>query len=528
MQSLTPQIVESILKKRFLSDSVSSLKELPLPHTLENLQLIARRIKVAVESGKKIVVVGDYDVDGVVSCAILHYFFKILNYPLEIVIPNRFSDGYGLSPKIIEKLECDLIITVDNGISAIEAAKLCKEKGIELLITDHHTPQENLPDAIICNPKLSKDFIEKEICGACVAWYLCAALKAEFNLSVNLVEFLDLLGLAIVSDVMPLRSLNYVLLKKGLEILRISKRESILLLKEHFKKHCVDEQLISYYIAPLLNSAGRMDSAMCALKFLVAESKAESKAYFEQLLELNATRKAMQNELFIKARDMFLKESEAESLPFVLVWGEGWHEGIIGIIASRLSDEFSRPCIALSKNGEILKGSMRSSSVDCMEVLSTLKEYLLGFGGHFGAAGLSLEVRNLEKFKKNLMEFCIDNKGQNAESQILDSTKSGVLGELSLKFVNLDFYKMLQNYAPYGSGNEIPKFYATAFVESVRIFSDLHSSLCLRDGGVRQNAIVFFNDLGQCRGKRIEIFYTFQWDNYANNILLNIESYKIL
>lgn len=520
---LTKEAIHSKLSERFQNDTIVSLKDLPLPKKLKNLPEIAKKIAQAIHQNQKIVVVGDYDVDGVVSCAILYEFFKKLHYKIEIEIPNRFLDGYGLSSTIIARLDCDMIITVDNGINAIEAAKICQERGIELIITDHHTPQEELPEALICNPKLSSDFPEPEICGACVAWYLCAALKDEMKLKVQMVEFLDLLALAIVSDVMPLRGINRVLLKKGLEVLRQSQRIALIHLREHFSKYNLDAQLISYYIAPLLNCAGRMEHALLSYHFLVTEKFSESKQYLKKLLDLNSKRKTLQNTTYEEAKAMFLAQKDFQELPFVLVFKESWHEGIIGIIAARLSEDFLKPSIVLTLKDGILKGSMRSVGVDCMQVLEANREYLVAFGGHIGAAGLSLRVENLESFRVQLMQFQYEQSISKQETRFKE-----VLGRLPLDLVCKDLFRMIQDFEPFGQENILPRFYTEAQIVDVRYFGAGHSSVKLQENGARQNALAFFQDLRENVGQKIGCIYSLQWDKYNQDVVLNLEHCEFL
>lgn len=510
--------VESLLKQRFAGEKITTLKDLPPPQSLCNLVEIAQCIKVAMQEKKRIVIVGDYDVDGVVSCAILHEFFDKIGYAVTIEIPNRFSDGYGLSLSVIERLECDVIITVDNGINAVEAAQMCKDRGIMLLITDHHTPKEVLPDALICNPKLSNNFPEPEICGACVAWYLCAALKAQIGLEVAMVEFLDLLALAIVSDVMPLRGMNRVLLKKGLEVFKKSKRLALVHLKEQFFKQEINEQCIGYYIAPLLNCAGRMDSAMLAYAFLVEKDKEHSKVLLEKLLAMNGERKALQNAMYAEAKVNAQKDKDK---PFIVAFNPSWHEGIVGIIAARLSEEFIKPSIALTQKDGILKGSMRSNCVDCMQVLESVREHLNAFGGHFGAAGLSLKQEALEGFKNALesFEYTAVNKA---------SKWSGVLGYLPLSAINARFFKMVQEFAPFGNANAIPKFYVRGRIANVRYFGVGHSQIYLKEFKATCSALAFNQDLREYKHQEIECLCTLQWDHYMQNVVLCVEHYVLV
>lgn len=509
-------LIREKLTSRFSAMEILNLQNLPLPSALNNLPQIAKKIVQAIKEQKKIAVVGDYDVDGVVSCAILQDFFKRIPYSILVVIPNRFSDGYGISSALVEKIDCDMIITADNGINAIEAAEVCKKKGIELIITDHHTPQEILPDALICNPKLSPNFPESEICGACVAWYLCAAIKQEMNLKVSMVEFLDLLALAIVSDVMPLRGMNWVLLKKGLEILGQNRRVSLSLLREHFKKYPLNAQLLGYYFVPLLNCAGRIGSAELAYQFLIQNDSKVAYQILEELLELNRQRKAMQNQVFLEAKEDFMHQENFEALPFVVVYNPTWNEGVIGIVAAKLCEEFAKPSIVLTNNEGKLKGSMRSNGINCVETLAKHKEFLENFGGHFKAAGLGLLQENFEVFKEALMnmEICSEQKIQN-----------DVLGILPFQKINLEIFRILNEFEPYGEGNAMPKFATRAKVLSVKLFGGNNSKILLEQDGITKEALKFSENLQGYENQEIGLIYSLQWDRFSSNVILKIEDY---
>ncbi|WP_104721512.1 single-stranded-DNA-specific exonuclease RecJ [Helicobacter mesocricetorum] len=516
-KTLDKTSIKALLENRF-KDHITTLKEIPRPATLANLTLIAQRIKVAILEQKKIAIVGDYDVDGVVSCAILKEFFEKIPYPLEIIIPNRFVYGYGISKALIQDLDVQMIITVDNGINAIEAANFCKQKGIELIITDHHTPQKELPDALICNPKLSPEFIEKEICGACVAWYLCASIKEAMKLEISMAEFLDLLALAIVSDVMPLRGINWVLLKRGLRVLKESKRVAFVLLKEHFKKHRIDSRLLGYYIAPLLNAAGRMQSAMQSFQFLIQKDSKKALVMLEELLALNAKRKALQHTIYLEAKAQFFAQKDYLSLPFIVVHNASWSEGVIGIVAAMLYEEFLKPAIVLSKEGN-LKGSMRG--VNCMEILESHQQFLEGFGGHSGAAGVALKEENLEHFKNALMQ----NKQEEGikEKALEGGGVKEVLGNLPFGEIDEELFLLLEAFEPYGYGNTLPKFLAQARVREVRIFGDYHSSIILENNGISKEAVMFNKDLSDFKNQEVLCSFSIYKNNYHQRLCLQLE-----
>ncbi|CAM2969030.1 single-stranded-DNA-specific exonuclease RecJ [Helicobacter burdigaliensis] len=518
LKSLNKEEILEILKSRFANEKIQTLKDLPKPNTLDNLEQMAQKIHKAILENKKIVILGDYDVDGVVSCAIVSEFFALIPYEISIVIPNRFSDGYGISEKIVERLECDMIITVDNGISALSAASLCKARGIELLITDHHTPKDELPDALIVNPKLSPNFPQKEICGANVAWYLCAALKQQMGLNIDLSQFLDFLSLAIISDVMPLSGINRVLFKKGLEVFKNTKRLSLQVLKENFRNYSLNAETYAFYLSPLLNCAGRMRDAKEAYDFLAQKDSTKIYENLFSLVELNKERKAMQEEIYKKASEYF---SDEVHLPFVCLYDPFWHEGVLGIVSARMCEEFLKPAIILTKSDGVLKGSMRAPyGVDCVGILETCKEYLKGYGGHSGAAGLSLEVKDFMDFKNALMQVPYQ----------IEIKQNEVMGRLHLREVSRGLWSILEDFEPFGEGNPKPKFLIEARLKSVRYFGEgnLHSSLVLEEEGETCKGIMFFNVIKEeFLGKNIECIASLSWDNFNKEPSLRIEKIEM-
>ena len=216
LPTLSKSTLFELLSQRFDTQE-KKLSQIPNPELLHDAPKAAKKIASAIREKKKITLVGDYDVDGISATAIMIDFFRQIPYPIDAIIPNRFNDGYGVSPNILKRVDANLIITVDNGISAVEAAEICKQRGIELIITDHHTPPKILPHAYaIVNPKLSEcNYPFEEICGAQVAWLLLGLLKKELNLSIDMKGFLDILTIAIIADIMPLKDINRTLVKRG-------------------------------------------------------------------------------------------------------------------------------------------------------------------------------------------------------------------------------------------------------------------------------------------------------------------------
>ncbi len=517
MKKLTKKIVYDILKSRF-QDGFLKLSSLPLPSSLKDIQKAAKRVVRAIESKEKIVVIGDYDVDGVVSSAIMKEFFEFLDYPAKIIIPNRFKDGYGITKKLVENIKADVIITVDNGISAVDAAEYCKERGIDLIITDHHTPPKELPKAYaIINPKQNScNFEYKDICGAQVAWFFIAQIKKELNLNLDMKIFLDLLSIAIIADVMPLTNINRTLVQAGLKYFEKSKRESIKFLRKSLKKDSFSSEDIGFTIAPVLNSAGRMDSATIALDFLTSKDFFESSIYYSKLLALNSQRKLEERRVFEEA----ILQNSKDNKVFVAK-GADWHEGVVGIVASRVVDRFKKPAIILTKKDNFYKGSGRSfANIDLFELLNSNKKFLYKFGGHKKAAGLTIKEENLDNLIVGLNEAI---KSVPKEDWIEDR---GVLGELPFSEIDWELLEIIEIFAPYGESNPMPKF-VTLNVEVLN-FREVgenqdHLLLTLKQNSKVFRAIKFRNS------KKIEkdfidiVYYPMKNSfNNSNNIQLNL------
>ncbi len=447
---LTQNQIYNILNDRKKDDTFTTLQELPQPDSFKDIKKASLRIAQAVREDETINIVGDYDVDGIVSTAIMVEFFSTLGVEVNHIIPNRFTHGYGLSPKLLDDIYDGLIITVDNGISAIEAGEICEKRGLDLIITDHHTVGKVLPKAYaIVNPKQNDcDFPFKDICGANVAWYLCAMVKKELNAKINMMMFFDILVLAIVADIMPMKSLNSTIVKKGFQEFAKSKRPALVALKERFNLKTINEEDIGFKIAPLINCAGRMEDANIALEFLLSFDTFEANESLDYLIELNERRKTEQLNIFEEAKTQVDEEDNV-----VVVSSQNWNEGIIGIVASKLSDKYKKPSFVFSINNEKAKGSSRSADVHLYDLINTCSDILIGFGGHKGAAGLSLEASKLPELKQ-LLNQNITTLTSNSDEDNYDTS----IGELSLDLVHHNLYETINSFRPFGLENEMPSF----------------------------------------------------------------------
>ncbi|MEA3331478.1 MAG: single-stranded-DNA-specific exonuclease RecJ [Campylobacterota bacterium] len=515
-----------LLSQRFDTQD-KKLSQIPNPTLLHDGKKSAKKIAHAIKNDEKITLVGDYDVDGVSSTAIMVDFFRQIPYPLETIIPNRFRDGYGVSPSVLERVDADLIITVDNGISAHEAAKICKERGIELIITDHHTPSEILPKAFsIVDPKLSTcQYPFKEICGAQVAWLLLALVKKELNLNIDMKQFLDILAIAIIADIMPLIDINRTLVKEGLKVLMNSNRPTSIIIRDFLNKSSITSQDIAFQIAPRINSAGRLEDASIALEFFTAKDINTAYNQFEKLNELNELRKETEADTTKEA----LTSAEAcEKDSVIVVAGDAWHEGVVGIVAARLVDKFERPAIVLSIKDGVAKGSARSiGDVNIYELIEANKSFLTKFGGHKMAAGLGLDEENIDAFRVAINKTA---SKLNPDDFIAKEQLTGVLSSSDIDF---ELLNLLESFEPYGEANTQPTFlFKEAEVVSIKLMGKdkSHSKIEIRQFPHAINTlelIAFRTVFEMPSNKKITCSYTIARNEFNNRVSVQLLINKI-
>jgi single-stranded-DNA-specific exonuclease len=471
---LDKRALEALLRSRFAS-GFARLSDIPDPAGLTDAEKAAGRIADAIRNQERIALVGDYDVDGVTATAVTTLFFRQIPYPLEVVIPNRFTDGYGVSEHVLDRLDADVVFTVDNGINAFGAAEACKRRGIDLIITDHHTPSETLPDAYaVVDPKRADDtYAFPEICGAQVAWMLMALVKKALGLSVDMGQFLELLALAVIADVMPLVGINRAIVQAGLAQMERSERPMSVIIREALGKTTLGAEDIGFQVAPRINAAGRLEDASVALAFLTAEDEQTAFRQFELLTRLNTLRKSIEAEATEEALALVRPDDRV-----IVVAHAGWHEGVVGIVAARLVQRFERPAIVLGIGEGVAKGSARSlGNVSIFGLIASQAGLLQKFGGHKMAAGLSLDAANIEAFRA----------GINAEAAALDADDflpaEEIVGQLDTGSVDFELLEILERYEPYGEGNPRPRFLAKeAEVVGIRYLGSEgdHSKVSLR------------------------------------------------
>lgn len=521
---LTLDALETLLNDRF-KEGFLSLKDLPHPSTFKDMDKATERIVKAIQNKEKITIIGDYDVDGVTSTTLMRLFFEEIEYPIEWIIPNRFRDGYGLSANIIPCIiGTDLAITVDNGISAVYAAKLCKEQGIELIITDHHLLAPEIPEcyAIIDQKQESCEFPYSDVCGAQIAWYLIASLKNTLGIKINMMHYMELTAIAIIADMMPLQHINRAMVNAGIQALNKSTKPAIRAFMEHAQKESLSAEDIGFNLAPILNSAGRMDDAKHAVEFLTSTNIYDARVRLSRLVEFNNLRKATEQEITTKALAQVDSNDEV-----IVVEGQEWHEGVVGIVAARVARHHEKPCIVLSNNGEgLLKGSGRSfGSCDLFSITGKCREHLDKFGGHQAAIGLSLISDNLEIFKKEL-QFHYKNSDFTQELHDPD-----IIGELHFKDISFDLTKLIKNYEPYGQGNPTPKFISSN-VEILQADSmgkeGEHLRFSFAKEGIVMPAVQFKTREVYDIGSRVDVVYTVTENHFRGNVTLQLMVEKIV
>lgn len=426
------------------------------------------RIAQAIHNKERIALVGDYDVDGVVASALMHTFFSSLDISLDIYLPNRFCDGYGLGLSLLERINADVIITVDNGIASHEAAHVCQERNIDLIITDHHTPKTTLPLALaIINPKRHDcSFPYKELCGAAVAWYFCAGLKKILQLDYDLKTLLDFVTIATIADSVPLKSMNRLLCKVGMHYLNLLPRPCWMALRQTKPTLTFDD--IAFNLAPKINSAGRLDDASLALQFLLAPSLENALHHLNHLETLNNERKLIEKTIFDEAKNLV---DNSPPSPIILVYAPHWHEGVVGIVASRLVDTYGLPSIVLAGHDTIVKGSARSPEhIDILSILVSHASLLTRFGGHKAAAGLSIHSENIPLLHEAFTTYTL---------QPYD-TSHRITGYLPLQECDLEIVSMLESFEPYGEANPRPLFRTHTLLTENRLIGVNAQTLKLR------------------------------------------------
>ncbi|OUR98539.1 single-stranded-DNA-specific exonuclease RecJ [Halobacteriovorax marinus] len=562
-QSKFHPVIQRIFDKREMSPSDIKeflswdLKDLPDLTDMKDMDKASKRIIEAMANNEKIAIYGDYDVDGTTSCALLYHFFKMLGTEVGLIQPSRFIEGYGIHPPQIEKGHENgykIMITVDCGITNNEAADKAKELGLDLIITDHHKDaRDEMPDAFaIINPNRRDEPADSprvSLAGVTVGFALAVKIRQDLIDSgrevASIYPLLQFAAIGTICDLAALNPMNLKIVRHGLKQVPTTKYPGIraFFTPEERKRGFVPAEKLGFNIGPLINSKGRLDHPEKALNLLITDDDQKAFEFYSHLEISNKERKFIQAEVFNSARDQVLKTMDGSEHTVTIVYAPEWHEGVIGIVASKLVDAFKVPAIVFTDSGEkgIIKASARSAGgLNLFDCLKENEELFIKFGGHHAAAGLSMVKENLDAFKKNMQATV------SSFPAIQRTVQSYYDLEITPEEVNPRLLKELELLEPYGMGNQKPIFKMKGFrLDSYDLLKDIHvrwNFSSIKDPSVRLKGISF-NYIGKwgivhpeelfnsqsIRGEELTAYFTLAVNHFNGNqyIQLMIERMEV-
>ena len=474
----------------YLHPDISKLYD---PYLLEDMDKMVERIILAKEKNEMVAIYGDYDVDGITSITLMYSFLKDLGLDVKYYLPDRQEEGYGLNKNAILGLKqkgVSLIITVDCGISAVEEVEYANTLGLDVCVTDHHECSAVLPNAYsIVNPKrLDSKYPFSSLAGVGVSFKVLNAISQKLNMSKEAyLKYLDIVAVGTIADIVPLVDENRIITANGLKMLQNTKNEGLKALMKVAKITNVDSDNVSFGLAPRINASGRMADATVAVKLLLSTNPLEAYNYAKVLDEQNLKRQEVERKIYEEA----VEKIELQGLnkkKSIVVEGENWHQGVIGIVASKLTEKYLKPVILLTYDGDKAKGSGRiPQGISLYDALTECKEYLTAFGGHELAAGLTLETKNIpvfrEKFETTIQQMKPDDFVRNIDIDF----------EVSKKDMTFDAVNQIECLSPFGQKNKRPVFvYKNFKVVSVSTLKEnKHLKFRLQDGDFQVDAIFF-------------------------------------
>lgn len=432
------------------------------PMLLPNMEKALEKIKSALEKHEKITIYGDYDADGVTSTSILYMFLSEIGANVDYYIPDRFSEGYGLNIMAVNRISksgTKLLITVDCGIVSTGEVQLAKAQGMEVIITDHHTPQEKLPEAIIVHPRLEgTEYPFGELAGVGVAFKLILGLGVALGMKSSEVfeKYVGIAAIGTIADVVPLKDENRVIVDKGIKALKNTENFGLNSLMDiaGINRDIMTAEAVAFGISPRINAVGRLEKAKTAVELILADTPQEGYAKALELDEKNRKRQTTEHEILEDALDMINKDCNFSKKKVIVLMGKGWHHGVIGIVASRICEKFYKPCIMLSEEDGIAKGSARSvPGFNMFEALNECADLLTKFGGHAQAAGLTLSAADVERFSGKINKY--------ADSVLTEADmvrKIEIDCRITPGDVGIEYVTALSALEPYGAQNEKPVF----------------------------------------------------------------------
>lgn len=531
------------------------LKHLQSPLGFKGLDVAAEIIIKAIKDQQRIVIVGDFDADGATSTAlVIRCLSQMGAQHISFVVPNRFEYGYGLTTELVDvlvKKNAELVITVDNGISSFNGVSKAKSLGMDVIITDHHLPPEQLPpaDAIVNPSCVGDDFPSKSLAGVGVAFYLMTAVKAQLVkvnwfdqqqlAPPNLAHYLDLVALGTVADLVPLDKNNRILVKGGLK--RMQRQQSVKGINALFKVAGIDltqadANSLAFYVAPRLNAAGRLEDMSIGINLLITDDANEAKSLANELNDINQQRKSIQADMQRFADSVVDELSQKQELPqAICLFHENWHQGVVGLLASKVKEFTHRPVIAFAKENETsqwVKGSARSvSGLHIRDVLVDIDSSEPGlirkFGGHAMAAGLTIEQSNLNQFKTRFLEKVTEHLGSKALNKEILSD-----GSVEVEDLNLKMAELIQSAGPWGQYFDQPVFDDWFIIKQKKLIGDNHTKLVLQTPDLNKQigAVAFNKHPNEFveEGQNIHVCYQLMVNEFRNRRSLQLKIDHVL
>lgn len=516
------------LSKSFFRPQISDLHS---PWLMKDMGIAVMRILQAFEQKEKILVFGDYDVDGTTAVACLYQFLKLIYPSVEFYIPHRYREGYGVSKAGIDHAkenEITLFISLDCGIKSVDLIAYAKELGIDFIVCDHHLPDQILPPAIaILNAKqVDCKYPYKELCGCGVGFKLAQALAEKLNLPAeSYLKYIDLVAIAIAADIVPMTGENRVLAFYGLKKINEQPSPGI---QAIIKLAGVQKQMfitnVVFMIAPRVNAAGRMDDAKKAVQLFIEQDPEKAMQFAEMLHSDNSDRREKDSQITEEALELILKDIKNDNKKTTVVYQEHWHKGVVGIVASRLIEKYYRPTIVLTKSGEIVGGSARSvAGFNLYEAIHACKEWLLGYGGHFAAAGMTLLPEHVQSFADAFEKIV----SETIPDELLIPE---IIIDAPLQFseINTSFYQILLQMEPIGPENMRPVFITKKVRDTgySKIVKEAHIRFVLKQNNTSITGIGFnMSDKFPLlqTNHPIDIVYTIDENEYNGNTTLQLK-----
>ncbi len=500
----------------FLNGTLDDLKD---PYDIKDMDKLVERLDKAIENKEKICIYGDYDVDGITSITIMYQFLTKIGADVMYYLPDRLIEGYGVNNNALDEIKSkgvSLVITVDCGITAVDEVKHANDIGLDICITDHHECGEILPDAIaIVNPKRKdSNYSFRFLAGVGVAFKTITAVAIKHNIpKEEYLKYIDIVAIGTISDIVPLVGENRIISKYGLKAMKETENTGLKALIKLVNAKEIDSLMVSFGMAPRINACGRMGNASAAVKLLLEDNDKIAEQIALQLDDLNQERKNVETIIYEESIEM-IESKGLQNKNSIVLYSSSWHNGVIGIVASRLVNLYYKPVILLTKEHGTIRGSGRCpSGFSIYDALTECKDELIQFGGHELAAGLSIEEEKIDAFI-DAFEKAASKRNQLLSEQIID-----IDAQVEKKDLNIQIIKDIRTMKPYGQSNQVPVFlYKGLKVNAIRTIKDeKHLKLVLRDDRSLIDAVGF--SMGNRRdeiriGDKIDIVGTIELNTY--------------